>query len=236
MNKKKILICHSNEIGEKVYKLLKNKYKCKIYTSNKSFKNKKNKFVKNKKIFLSSLNKEKKFDFIILIFWPFIVDKKYFNKFSNSINFHPSYLPYHRGWYPHIHAKIKNEKWGVSLHQIDEGIDTGDVWVQKKINIDLLSDNKKIYDIAKNELFNLFKKNLINIIEKNKIKKKQLIKTKFLKKKDLLVYDKLSLNTKYSLRNFINLFLARQWGNKSYLKFKNKDKYYKFHLKINNID
>ena len=43
-------------------------------------------------------------------------------------------------------------------HQINEGIDTGDIWVQKKINIDLLLDNKQIYKIAKRELFILFKK------------------------------------------------------------------------------
>ena len=196
---------------------------------------KKNKFIKNKKIFLSNLNKEKKFDFIILIFWPFIVDKKYFKKFNNSINFHPSFLPYHRGWYPHVHAKIKNEKWGVSLHQINEGIDTGDIWVQKKINIDLLLDNKQIYKIAKRQLFILFKKNYINIIEKNKIKKKQIIKTKFLKKKDVLIYDRLNLNSKFSFRYFVNLFLARQWGNKSYLKLKYKENYYRMYLKIKKI-
>ena len=85
--------------------------------------------------------------------------KKYFSKFDNSINFHPSLLPNHRGWYPHVHAKIKYEKWGVSLHQIDNGIDTGDIWVQKPIKINFTWDNKKIYQIAKKELFNLFKNN-----------------------------------------------------------------------------
>ena len=48
---------------------------------------------------------------------------------------------------------------GVSLHQIDNGIDTGDIWVQKPIKINFTWDNKKIYQIAKKELFNLFKNN-----------------------------------------------------------------------------
>ena len=32
---------------------------------------------------------------------------------------------------------------GVSLHQIDNGIDTGDIWVQKPIKINFTWDNKK---------------------------------------------------------------------------------------------
>jgi len=236
LNKKRILICSSNEIGKKIYNLLKENYECSIYTSEEKYKNKLTAFVKNKEKFLLNLKKEKKFDFIILIFWPYVIDYKYFYKFKNSINFHPSYLPFHRGWYPHVHAKITNKKWGVSLHQIDKGIDTGKIWVQKKINIHLLKSNKEIYNIAKKELFILFKQNYKKIIEEKINPSKQKIKTKFLNKKDVLKYDNLNLKKKYKLENFINLCLARQWGTKTFLKFKFNKEYYKIFLKVNKID
>ena len=50
--------------------------------------------------------------------------------FNNSINFHPSFLPHCKGWYPHVHAKIKNLVHGVTLHKIDSKIDNGAIWFQ----------------------------------------------------------------------------------------------------------
>ena len=234
MIKKKILICSSNELGENIYKLLKD-HKCKMLTSNIEYKKKGVVYVNSKSEFLKSLLKIKKFDFIILVYWPFIIPKNYFSKFDNSINFHPSLLPNHRGWYPHVHAKINYEKWGVSLHQIDNGIDTGDIWIQKPIKINIMWDNKKIYQIAKKELFKLFKNNYKEIFS-GKIKpKSQKIIRKFLKKKDALKYDVLPLNSKINLKNFINLCLARSWGNKSFLKIIHKNEKYKIFLKIQKI-
>ena len=234
MIKKKILICSSNELGDKIYKLLKD-YECKMLTSKLCYKKKGVVYVGSKSKFLKILDINRKFDFIILIYWPFIIPKKYFSKFDNSINFHPSLLPNHRGWYPHVHAKINFEKWGVSLHQIDHNIDTGDIWIQKPIKINILWDNKKLYQIAKKELLKLFKNNFKNIFS-GKIKfKKQKTKSKFLKKQDLLKYDVLPLNSKINLKNFINLCLARSWGNKSFLKIVHKDEKYKVFLKIQKI-
>lgn len=43
-------------------------------------------------------------------------------------NFHPSYLPYYKGASP-IQWQIKNgeKEWGMSCHEVDTGIDTGDI-------------------------------------------------------------------------------------------------------------
>ena len=218
-------------MGDKIYKLLKG-HERKMLTSNMDYKKKGVAYVDTKRKFLKKLIQNKKFDFIILVYWPFLIPKKYFYRFENSINFHPSLLPNHRGWYPHVHAKINNEKWGVSLHQIDYGIDTGDIWVQKPIKINMIWDNKKIYQIAKKELFKLFKDNFKRIFT-GKIKLKgQEKKNKFLRKKDTLKYDLLPLNRKMSIKNFINLCLARSWGNRSFLHVSYKNEKYKVFLKI----
>jgi methionyl-tRNA formyltransferase len=53
-----------------------------------------------------------------------------------SLNFHPSLLPRHRGVAPLIWAIAEGDKeTGVSVHLIDEGIDTGDLVLQHSLPI-----------------------------------------------------------------------------------------------------
>ena len=60
------------------------------------------------------------------------VFKKIVNKFQkHSLNFHPSPLPKDRGWYPHVHQIRNNNDSGVTLHVIDEKLDSGEIWKQK---------------------------------------------------------------------------------------------------------
>ena len=55
------------------------------------------------------------------IFKPHHVNK------MNIINIHPAALPRGRGIYPNVWALYEGHAIGVSIHQIDEGIDTGDL-------------------------------------------------------------------------------------------------------------
>ena len=48
-------------------------------------------------------------------------------KKHNIINIHPASLPHGRGIYPNVWALYNGTAIGVSIHQIDEGIDTGDM-------------------------------------------------------------------------------------------------------------
>ncbi len=49
------------------------------------------------------------------------------------INLHISYLPWNRGADPNIWSWIDDTPKGVTIHSIDEGIDTGDILVQKEV-------------------------------------------------------------------------------------------------------
>ena len=53
-----------------------------------------------------------------------------------SINLHPSLLPLYRGMAPQHWPIINGDKeTGITVHFIDEGVDTGDIIVQKKLPI-----------------------------------------------------------------------------------------------------
>jgi methionyl-tRNA formyltransferase len=65
---------------------------------------------------------------------------------AGTINFHPSLLPLHRGisaipW-TILHG---DERAGLSIHFVDEGIDTGDVVVQKEVDVADDDDFKTLY-------------------------------------------------------------------------------------------
>jgi len=97
-------------------------------------KNRDNVIVWDKKIDLALLNKINA-DLIISYNYRYIIKKDILKKYK-IINLHISYLPYNRGAYPNVWAYIEKTPIGVSIHYIDEGIDTGDIIAQKRIVID----------------------------------------------------------------------------------------------------
>ena len=48
-----------------------------------------------------------------------------------------SYLPYNRGAHPNFWSFVNNTVKGVTIHEIDQGIDTGKIILQKSIKFDL---------------------------------------------------------------------------------------------------
>ena len=70
-------------------------------------------------------------DMIISYGYKKIINKKLIDKFKNRIiNVHISLLPRGRGMYPNFWNALENNRGGVTIHYIDEGIDTGDVLTQ----------------------------------------------------------------------------------------------------------
>tara|TARA_B100000035_G_scaffold195555_1_gene166976 strand:- start:1639 stop:2382 length:744 start_codon:yes stop_codon:yes gene_type:complete len=228
-SKKKILLLIGNVLGMSVLKFLKRiKYlEIQTYTSDKSLIKSKNiKYVKTKKTFIKILKRECVYDFLIIVYWPWMVPKNLFEKFRNSINFHPAFLPYGRGWYPHVHAIIKKIKWGVTLHKIFPGMDNGDIWCQKEIKLSKFAKSTDLYSKAKLEILKLFKKNFKKILNGKIIAKKQKGKVLKFHKTDLLKYDKLFLNKKYKLIDLIRINNARTFKDKTFNFFiDNSDKY-----------
>ncbi len=90
-----------------------------------------------------------------------------------AINIHASILPKYRGAAPIAWSLINGEtKTGITLMYMDEGLDTGDIIVQEKIDI-LANDNQEtLYQKLSILGSNLLKANLENIIlqKNNKIK------------------------------------------------------------------
>lgn len=85
---------------------------------------------------------------IISLQYKNIISHKIIDLYKNKIfNIHFSYLPINRGCYPIAWSILNNDEFsGVTLHRVDEGIDTGNIILQEKIKIAKIQSAKKLYE------------------------------------------------------------------------------------------
>jgi methionyl-tRNA formyltransferase len=82
-----------------------------------------------------------------------------------AINLHAAPLPEYRGRFTFLHAILNGEtEYGVTLHYMDEGVDTGDIIAQWRFPIDADITAKGLYDVTAEEGKRLFKDTLPDII------------------------------------------------------------------------
>lgn len=107
--------------------------------------------------FMQSINPS----FIISYNYRFLISKEILDYVERrAINLHISYLPWNKGAYPNVWSFLDNTPKGVTIHYIDEGIDSGDIIIQKETYIDESNDTlatsyMKLHD----DILSLFKEN-----------------------------------------------------------------------------
>ncbi len=89
---------------------------------------------------------------------------------GNVINLHISFLPWNRGADPNLWSFLEDTPKGVTIHYIDEGMDTGNIIVQKRVYFDTGNETvASTYNYLKKEIIILFEKEWVNI-KQGKIK------------------------------------------------------------------
>jgi len=139
-------------------------------TSLINFLKKKNFIIKNYQK-IPPLEIYKQSDFVVSFGFRKIISENIIKELEKPIfNIHLSYLPFNRGAHPNFWSFIENTPSGVSIHKIDQGIDTGSIILRKKINFKINSDKfstfKKTYNYLFLEAEKLFKKNFNKIYDK----------------------------------------------------------------------
>ena len=90
------------------------------------------------------------------------------------INLHISLLPYNRGADPNIWSFIERTPIGVTIHEIDEGLDTGDVLLQHSTYFDIREETlRSSYDKLHRLIQVLFRDNWDTLKHLKAIPKKQ---------------------------------------------------------------
>lgn len=97
------------------------------------------------------------FDLGLLIWWPFIITKDTLNIPKHGfVNTHPSLLPFNRGRNPNFWALVDQNPFGVSLHRVEQGIDSGALLAQKTVPHSWEDTGGTLYGRALIEMVNLF--------------------------------------------------------------------------------
>jgi methionyl-tRNA formyltransferase len=99
-------------------------------------------------------------DLVVSYGYRYILKKDIIEKIRNKvINLHIAYLPWNRGADPNLWSILDGTNKGVTIHMLNEGIDTGDILFQKKVDIPDHETLSSSYNILKDEIELLFIKN-----------------------------------------------------------------------------
>jgi methionyl-tRNA formyltransferase len=132
-----VLFLSNNSVTLPLFERLKKKNENIIYFENKISPD----FIKGKNV-----------GFIISYNYRNIIKPEILNMLPHRIiNLHISFLPYNRGASPNLWSFIESTPCGVSIHEIDSGIDTGDILIQEQITYDYESETLETAYIKSNE-------------------------------------------------------------------------------------
>ena len=149
-------------------------------------------------------------DIFISVLYDKILSKDFINN-KKCYNFHPAILPNYAGVGTITWSILNNDKQhGVTLHLIDEGIDTGDLIDVVKFEIEESDTAYSLYDKTMKNLFSFFKSKFSNILEENYKTKKQ----------------DFSLRKVYSYKDLDNIFDLTKYMKSTYFPGKSNPYYY----------
>tara|TARA_R110000765_G_scaffold207643_1_gene312740 strand:+ start:249 stop:1022 length:774 start_codon:yes stop_codon:yes gene_type:complete len=141
-------------------------------------------------------------DLIISYGYLNIIGKEVIDHFYGRIlNLHISYLPWNKGSFPNIWSIIDDTPKGVTIHMVDEGIDTGDIIFQRIVSLsddDTLSSS---YWKLRENVENLFIENWEKIKQLDFERKKQEPDGTFhLKKTSTRYFKKLGILNNWEIK------------------------------------
>ena len=97
-------------------------------------------------------------DFLISYGYAKILKREELERFKDrAINLHISYLPWNRGSDPNLWSFIDDTPKGVTIHLMDERLDTGNILAQREVFIPRDATLKISYAILRGEIEHLFR-------------------------------------------------------------------------------
>lgn len=189
------------------------------------------------------------FDFLITVYWPFLIGEGLLRKTTEkaidkipasnisqrSINFHPALLPINRGWYPHVHSILDGSPFGVSLHVIETGADTGPVWAQKELSFEASMSAGEIHEQLALEMERLFVLSWPGI-SSGKItpRPQDHARAIYHAKSEVDSIDEIDLTAEIKVQDFLNILRARTFQERGFAYYLNQngERVY-LHLRMN---
>mgnify|MGYP001256068776 CR=1 FL=1 len=181
--------------------------------------------------------KKNDYDWLLSIWSAEIYNKEFLSKFKKNLNLHPSYLPFNRGKDPYCWSIYDRTPMGVTIHEMNEKIDKGRIYIRKKISLSFPISAYQVYLSSLNEIKNLFIKNWLKI-KQGKIKLKKIKYSKRLNfRKEYIKHTFLDLdknnNENKIIKKFIYKILSCDFSEINSLKIKLNKKIFETKIDLN---
>ncbi len=177
-------------------------------------------------------------DLGILAWWPKIIKEPLLSMPKNGfINTHPSFLPYNRGKHYNFWVLVEEVQFGVSLHFVDEGIDTGDIIFQKPIDYDWCDTGETLYKKAQAAMIELFVDTYPLIRVGGYLRRPQDSKSgSYHQSFEINEASEIKLNKNYKARDILNLIRARTFKGHPSCFFEEDGNKYEISLSIKKVE
>lgn len=152
-----------------------------------------------------------KADMAVSVLFRNILRKPFLDIFTKGcINLHPAYLPYNRGNYPNVWSIVEKTPAGVTLHYIDEGLDTGDILAQERVPVEMTDTGGTLYRKLELAALELFQSTWPSIETGTAPRRRQDAEPGTShRRSDVQTIDKIDLDRMYKAEDLINILRAR---------------------------
>ena len=100
------------------------------------------------------------YDYAISFGYGYIIKEDIIDYFREKIiNLHISFLPWNKGADPNFWSILKNTPKGVTIHQIEKGLDCGKIICQKEVIFDENETFRSTYELLNENIIELFQDN-----------------------------------------------------------------------------
>jgi len=152
---------------------------------------------------------------------------------AGCVNIHPALLPYNRGAYPNVWSIVERTPAGVTLHYVDEGIDTGDIIAQHEVSVEPIDTGESLYRKLEQACVDLFRETWPLLRADQVPRKPQSLQAGTSHRtNDVIQIDEIDLNRRYTARELIDVLRARTFPPHSGAFFRHKGRkvYMRLHL------
>lgn len=126
------------------------------------------------------------------------------------LNLHPALLPHNRGAYPNVWSIVDGTPAGVTLHRVDEGIDTGDIVAQRPVPVHAVDTGETLHRRLEDAGIALFKETWPMVRDHRvPVARQPAGAGSFHRVRDVEAIDRIDLDRTYVARDLLNLLRAR---------------------------
>lgn len=177
--------------------------------------------------------RELKAEIAVSAFFGYIIREPLLSMFPEEIiNIHPGYLPYNRGACPNVWSIVDQTPAGVTMHYIDEGVDTGDLIARQIVPVEPDDTGATLYARLEEASVQLFRQTWPRISRREAERIPQSGSSTTHRMSELAQIDRIDPDQMYRAEDLINILRARTFPpyQGAYLELQGKRVYLRLEL------